>query len=75
MSIFYITYNLLSKIGEKRLKKTLENWLKRNNYLGWLNKKMQNNSVSKNYFTNYIQNYIPKQFITDNLINVNYFKN
>ena len=39
------------------------------------NKKMQNNSVSKNYFTNYIQNYIPKQFITDNLINVNYFKN
>ena len=39
------------------------------------NKKMQNNSVSKNYFTSYIQNYVPKQFIKDNLINIDYFKN
>ena len=34
---------------------------------------MQNNSVSKDYFTKYLKNNIPKKYISDNLISHSYF--
>jgi len=34
---------------------------------------MQNNSVSKDYFTKYLKSNIPEKYISENLVNHEYF--